>query len=63
MASGQRLRVGGVLSSAQDGDWSPVYDMAKAMMTIQRAYGLIPRIIGKGDGAKVSAYTGSGWRR
>jgi hypothetical protein len=30
-----------------------VYDMGKALMTIQRAFGLIPRIIGKGDQAKV----------
>lgn len=31
-----------------------MYDMAKAVMTIQRAFGLIPRIIGKGDAARVS---------
>ncbi|KAL8286886.1 hypothetical protein RQP46_003892 [Phenoliferia psychrophenolica] len=36
----------------RDGDYSQVYDMAKALMTIQRAFGLIPRIIGKGDSAK-----------
>ncbi|GAA6000399.1 hypothetical protein JCM10207_007996 [Rhodosporidiobolus poonsookiae] len=35
-----------------DGDTSPVYDMARALMTVQRAFGTIPRIIGKGDSAK-----------
>ncbi|ORY82401.1 putative ATP binding protein [Leucosporidium creatinivorum] len=35
-----------------EGDYAPVYDMGKALMTIQRAFGLIPRIIGKGDQAK-----------
>ncbi|GAA5979504.1 hypothetical protein JCM11641_005416 [Rhodosporidiobolus odoratus] len=35
-----------------DGDYSPVYDMARALMTVQRAFGTIPRIIGKGDSAK-----------
>ena len=39
----------------RDGDYSQIYDMAKALMTIQRAFGLIPRIIGKGDSAKVRA--------
>ena len=38
---------------AQDGDYAPVFDMAKALMTIQRAYGLIPKIVGKGDAARV----------
>lgn len=42
---------------SQDGDSSPVYDMAKGLMTIQRAYGIIPRIIGKGNSAKVSIQT------
>ncbi|BGP14406.1 hypothetical protein JCM10213_004530 [Rhodosporidiobolus nylandii] len=35
-----------------DTDYSPVYDMAKALMTVQRAFGTIPRIIGKGNSAK-----------
>jgi hypothetical protein len=38
---------------AQDGDYAPVFDMAKALMTIQRAYGLIPKLVGKGDAARV----------
>lgn len=41
-------------SLAQDGDFSPVYDLAKALMTVQRAFGTIPRIIGKGESAQVS---------
>ncbi|GAA5921573.1 hypothetical protein JCM3775_003112 [Rhodotorula graminis] len=35
-----------------DGDHSCIYDMAKALMTVQRAFGTIPRIIGKGDSAQ-----------
>ncbi|KAM0747571.1 putative ATP binding protein [Meredithblackwellia eburnea MCA 4105] len=35
-----------------DGDYTPVYDMAKSLMTVQRAFGLIPRIVGKGDNAQ-----------
>ncbi|GAA5892892.1 hypothetical protein JCM8208_004118 [Rhodotorula glutinis] len=35
-----------------DGDYSCTYDMAKALMTVQRAFGTIPRIIGKGDSAQ-----------
>ncbi|GAA5998387.1 tethering complex ATP-binding subunit VPS33 [Rhodotorula paludigena] len=35
-----------------DGDFSPVYDLAKALMTVQRAFGTIPRIIGKGESAQ-----------
>lgn len=29
-----------------------VYDMAKALMTLQRAFGSIPRFVGKGAGAQ-----------
>ncbi|TNY17677.1 putative ATP binding protein [Rhodotorula diobovata] len=35
-----------------DGDYSSIYDLAKALMTVQRAFGTIPRIIGKGDSAQ-----------
>ncbi|GAA5891327.1 hypothetical protein JCM6882_004658 [Rhodosporidiobolus microsporus] len=35
-----------------DGDPTPVHDMARALTTVQRAFGTIPRIIGKGDSAK-----------
>lgn len=37
----------------QDGDTSAIFDLAKAIMTIQRAFGPIPRFIGKGDSARV----------
>lgn len=37
----------------QDGDTSAIYDLAKSIMTLQRAFGPIPRIIGKGDSARV----------
>ncbi|GAA6063869.1 hypothetical protein JCM10212_003605 [Sporobolomyces blumeae] len=37
---------------ALDGDVEPIHDMAKALMTLQRAFGPIPRIIGKGDSAR-----------
>ncbi|KAG8965490.1 hypothetical protein FRC00_001654, partial [Tulasnella sp. 408] len=36
----------------QDGDETAVYSAAQALLTLQQAYGLFPRIIGKGDGAK-----------
>ncbi|KAG8946350.1 hypothetical protein FRC04_011896 [Tulasnella sp. 424] len=35
-----------------DGDETAVYYAAQALLTIQQAYGLFPRIVGKGDGAK-----------
>ncbi|GAA5946809.1 hypothetical protein JCM3765_002024 [Sporobolomyces pararoseus] len=35
-----------------DNDPEPVYDMAKALMTLQRAFGTIPRIIGKGSASR-----------
>ncbi|GAA5862630.1 hypothetical protein JCM3774_001084 [Rhodotorula dairenensis] len=35
-----------------DGDPSTIYDLAKSIMTLQRAFGPIPRIIGKGDSAR-----------
>ncbi|KAG8897028.1 hypothetical protein FRB99_008504, partial [Tulasnella sp. 403] len=35
-----------------DGDESAVYYAAQALITMQQAYGLFPRIIGKGDAAK-----------
>ena len=40
-------------SYSQDGDYGPIYDMGKALITFQRAFGLIPRIVGKGDAAHV----------
>ena len=38
---------------AQDNNYGLVYDAAAAFMTLQRAYGLIPHIIGKGEASKV----------
>ncbi|GAA5991999.1 hypothetical protein JCM5350_001874 [Sporobolomyces pararoseus] len=35
-----------------DNDPEPVYDLAKALMTLQRAFGTIPRIIGKGSASR-----------
>ncbi|KAI8970174.1 Sec1-like protein [Mycotypha africana] len=35
-----------------DGDQTPIYYAAKALMRLQSIYGLFPRILGKGDGAK-----------
>lgn len=40
----------------QDGDTSPIYDLARSIMTLQRAFGPIPRLIGKGDSARVTSY-------
>ncbi|EIN14426.1 Sec1-like protein [Punctularia strigosozonata HHB-11173 SS5] len=34
-----------------DGDETAVYDSAKALVTLQKLYGLFPRIVGKGDRA------------
>lgn len=38
----------------QDGDDTPLFYSSLALMTFQRAFGLFPRILGKGDAAKVS---------
>jgi hypothetical protein len=38
----------------QNGDDTPLYDTSMALMTLQQAYGLFPRVLGKGDGAQVS---------
>jgi hypothetical protein len=37
-----------------DGDETVIYDSAQALFTIQKLYGLFPKIIGKGDYAAVS---------
>ena len=42
-------------SSHQNGDDTPLYYSSLALMTLQRAFGLFPRILGKGDAAKVRA--------
>lgn len=37
-----------------DSLYDSIYEMARALVTLQRAFGLIPRILGKGDAARVS---------
>lgn len=39
----------------QNGDDTPLYYSSLGLMTFQRAFGLLPRILGKGDAAKVSS--------
>jgi hypothetical protein len=41
------------LNGPQNGDDTPIWYASEALMTLQRAYGLFPRIMGKGDAAKV----------
>ncbi|EFP89202.1 hypothetical protein PGT21_006205 [Puccinia graminis f. sp. tritici] len=43
---------GGYSQIFADGDLNPIYNMARAIMTIQRAFGLIPRLIGKGTASR-----------
>lgn len=43
---------GGYSQIFADGDLNSIFNMAKAVMTIQRAFGLIPRLIGKGVAAR-----------
>lgn len=38
----------------QDGDETSIYDSSQALHTLQKLFGLFPRIIGKGDHAGVS---------
>lgn len=38
----------------QDGDETSIYDASQALHTVQKLFGLFPRIIGKGDHAGVS---------
>lgn len=42
------------LTRRQNGDDTALYYSSLALMTFQRAYGLFPRIMGKGDAAGVS---------
>lgn len=37
-----------------DSKYDSIYEMARSLLTLQRAFGLIPRLIGKGDAARVS---------
>lgn len=43
-----------LLIGAQDGDETSIYDSSQALHTLQKLFGLFPRIIGKGDHAGVS---------
>lgn len=45
-----------LITIIQNGDDTPIYYSSLALMTFQRAFGLFPRILGKGDGAKVRQY-------
>lgn len=38
----------------QDGDETSIYDSSQALHTLQKLFGLFPRITGKGDHAGVS---------
>jgi hypothetical protein len=40
----------------QDGDETALYNSAQALLTLQRLYGLFPRILGKGDRAEVDFF-------
>lgn len=42
------------LHATQDGDETAVYNAAQALVTLEKLYGLFPRIVGKGDHAAVS---------
>lgn len=37
-----------------DSNYDAIYEMARGLITLQRAFGMIPRLIGKGDAARVS---------
>jgi len=43
----------------QHGDDTPIYYSSLALMTFQRAFGLFPRILGKGEGAQAGPLLGS----
>jgi hypothetical protein len=47
------LKMGTQTLTTQHGDDTTIYYSSLALMTFQRAFGLFPRILGKGDGAKV----------
>jgi hypothetical protein len=49
----QKFHVLRPLADFQNGDDTPIYYSSLALMTFQRAYGLFPRILGKGNAAKV----------
>lgn len=42
-----------IQTNRQNGDDTPLFYSSLGLMTLQRAFGLFPRIMGKGDAAKV----------
>lgn len=44
-------------NESQDGDETVIYDSAQALLTLEKLYGLFPRIVGKGDSAAVHTYS------
>jgi len=42
-----------LLLYTQDGDETVIYDSAQALISLQRLFGLFPRILAKGDHAAV----------
>ncbi len=55
-AASSRRSVAHTTPGIQDGDETSIYDSAQALHTLQKLFGLFPRIIGKGDCAGVSSY-------
>jgi hypothetical protein len=51
-----------VYDGIQDGDETAIYDSSQGLATLQRLYGLFPRIVGKGDQAAVCAAFCVGFR-
>ena len=43
----------------QDGDETSVYDSSQALHTLQKLFGLFPRLVGKGDSAEVGVFSPS----
>lgn len=38
-----------------ESNYDSIYELARGLLTLQRAFGIIPRLIGKGDAARVSS--------
>lgn len=51
------LLIAHAIIGIQDGDETSIYDSSQALHTLQKLFGLFPRIIGKGDHAGVSFVT------
>ena len=48
------LLIAHMIIGSQDGDETSIYDSSQALHTLQKLFGLFPRITGKGDHAGVS---------